>query len=90
MLQRFTRTFSTVKKTCLYDTLVESKGKMVDFAGILYTYQKATVQFPPGIIKEHLHCRQSASIFDVSHMGQLLVSGPDRLKLLERSTVGST
>lgn len=36
MLQRFTRTFSTVKKTCLYDTLVESKGKIVEFAGILY------------------------------------------------------
>ena len=42
MLQRFTRTFSTVKKTCLYDTLVESKGKMVEFAGIFKNYDKVT------------------------------------------------
>lgn len=48
------------------------------------------VQYPQGIIKEHLHCRSSASIFDVSHMGQLEISGKDRLKLLERTTVGST
>jgi glycine cleavage system aminomethyltransferase T len=43
-----------------------------------------------GIIKEHLHCRQSASLFDVSHMGQLLITGPDRVKLLQRATVGNT
>lgn len=48
------------------------------------------VQFPTGIIKEHEHCRNKASIFDVSHMGQVVISGPDRLKLLERTTVGST
>lgn len=36
MLQKFTRQlFSTVKKTCLYDILVENKGKMVDFAGTI-------------------------------------------------------
>jgi glycine cleavage system aminomethyltransferase T len=43
-----------------------------------------------GIIKEHLHCRSSASLFDVSHMGQLIITGPDRLKLLQRTTVGNT
>ena len=43
-----------------------------------------------GITKEHLHCRENASLFDVSHMGQLIITGPDRLKLLQRSTVGST
>jgi aminomethyltransferase len=43
-----------------------------------------------GITKEHLHCRDSASIFDVSHMGQLIITGEDRLKLLQRTTVGST
>ena len=48
------------------------------------------VYYPKGIIKEHLHCRASASIFDVSHMGQLVITGPDRLKLLQRTTVGST
>lgn len=48
------------------------------------------VYYGKGIIKEHLHCRSSASIFDVSHMGQLVITGPDRLKLLQRTTVGST
>jgi aminomethyltransferase len=43
-----------------------------------------------GIIKEHLHCRTSASLFDVSHMGQILLTGKDRLALLQRATVGST
>jgi aminomethyltransferase len=43
-----------------------------------------------GIIKEHLHCRTNASLFDVSHMGQLIITGPDRLKLLQRTTVGNT
>ena len=48
------------------------------------------VYYGKGIIKEHLHCRTSASIFDVSHMGQLIITGPDRVKLLQRTTVGST
>lgn len=48
------------------------------------------VQYPTGIIKEHLHCREHASIFDVSHMGQVYITGPDRLKLLERVSVGNT
>jgi aminomethyltransferase len=47
------------------------------------------VYFPSGIIKEHLHCRQHASIFDVSHMGQIHITGADRLKLLEIATVGN-
>lgn len=41
------------------------------------------------MLKEHLHCREAASLFDVSHMGQLLITGPDRVKLLEHTTVGS-
>lgn len=48
------------------------------------------VYYGKGIIKEHLHCRTSASIFDVSHMGQLIITGPDRVKLLQRTTVGGT
>lgn len=36
MFQRFVRCFSTGKKTCLYDTLVDSKGKMVEFAGNIF------------------------------------------------------
>ena len=48
------------------------------------------VYYSKGIIKEHLHCRSNASLFDVSHMGQLIITGPDRVKLLQRTTVGST
>ena len=48
------------------------------------------VQYSERIIKEHLHCREKASLFDVSHMGQFEISGPDSIKLLQRTTVGST
>lgn len=48
------------------------------------------VQYPAGIIKEHLQCREKATIFDVSHMGQVYITGPDRIKLLQRVTVGNT
>lgn len=53
MLQRFAGLFSTAKKTCLYDTLVENKGKIVDFAGIFIFIEgySLPVQFPQGIIK---------------------------------------
>ena len=47
------------------------------------------VQYPLGIIKEHEQCRASASLFDVSHMGQIFIAGNDRLRLLERTTVGT-
>ena len=43
-------------------------GKMVDFAGY-----EMPVQFPDGVMKEHLHTRLKAGLFDVSHMGQVVV-----------------
>jgi aminomethyltransferase len=43
-------------------------GKMVDFAGY-----EMPVQFPEGVAKEHLHTREKAGLFDVSHMGQALL-----------------
>lgn len=54
MLQRVVRScFSSSKKTCLYDVLVESKGKIVDFAGNFkfISGYALPVQFPQGIIK---------------------------------------
>jgi aminomethyltransferase len=58
--------FSEIRRTALYtfhkDIL---KAKMVPFAGY-----EMPVQYT-GIIEEHMHCREHASIFDVSHMGQL-------------------
>lgn len=59
-------------KTPLYDLHVRSGGRMVEFAG----YQMP-VQYKPGIVAEHLHTRQKAGLFDVSHMGQAFLIGPD-------------
>ena len=61
---------SDLKRTPLYDLHLALNAKMVAFAG----YQMP-IQYPTGIIKEHLHCRSLAGFFDISHMGQCLVSG---------------
>ncbi len=53
-------------------------ARMVPFAGYAMP-----VQYPAGIIKEHAQCRQAAALFDVSHMGQVRVSGPDAAAALE-------
>ena len=45
---------------------------MVEFAGY-----DMPVQFPMGVLKEHIHTRTKAGLFDVSHMGQASVVGPD-------------
>ncbi|MDC0524080.1 glycine cleavage system aminomethyltransferase GcvT, partial [Porticoccaceae bacterium] len=55
-------------KTQFYDYHVAAGGKMVPFAGYLMP-----VQYPAGIMQEHLHTRNNAGLFDVSHMGQVLV-----------------
>lgn len=56
----------------------ELGAKMVPFAGY-----DMPVQYPSGIIKEHLHTRASAGLFDVSHMGQVIVSGDGTTAALE-------
>jgi aminomethyltransferase len=53
-------------RTPLFALHTELGGRMVDFAGF-----DLPVQFPAGIMAEHLHTRRAASLFDVSHMGQL-------------------
>ncbi|MEO1425116.1 MAG: glycine cleavage system aminomethyltransferase GcvT, partial [Pseudomonadota bacterium] len=53
-----------LKRTGLYDLHVELGAKMVPFAGY-----EMPVQYPSGVMKEHLHCRSAAGLFDVSHMG---------------------
>jgi aminomethyltransferase len=57
-------------KTPLHALHVEIGGKMVGFAGY-----DMPVQFPAGIMAEHAHTREKAGLFDVSHMGQVLLSG---------------
>ena len=56
----------TLKRTPLYDLHVALGAKMVPFAGY-----EMPVQYPAGVLKEHLHTRQKAGLFDVSHMGQI-------------------
>ena len=56
----------SLKRTPLYDLHVSLGGKMVPFAGY-----DMPVQYPAGVLKEHLHTRAKAGLFDVSHMGQL-------------------
>ena len=65
-------TNSETKKTKLYDMHVEHGAKMVPFAGY-----EMPVQYPLGVMKEHLHCRANAGLFDVSHMGQAFIIAGD-------------
>ena len=57
--------------TPLHALHCELGAKMVPFAGY-----DMPVQYPSGIIKEHLHTRTAAGLFDVSHMGEIRVRGP--------------
>ena len=59
-----------LKRTPLYDLHVEMGAKMVPFAGY-----DMPVQYPLGVMKEHQHTREAAGLFDVSHMGQVILSG---------------
>ncbi len=54
------------------------KGKMVPFAGYALP-----VQYEPGIMTEHKHTREKASLFDVSHMGQAILRGENAAAALE-------
>ncbi|WP_034343859.1 glycine cleavage system aminomethyltransferase GcvT [Comamonas badia] len=56
----------------------ELGARMVPFAGY-----SMPVQYPAGLMAEHLHVRAHAGLFDVSHMGQLTLSGPDAAAALE-------
>ena len=69
---------SELKRTQLYDVHVAAGAEMVDFGG-----WEMPIQYPSGIIAEHLYTRQVCSMFDVSHMGRLLIEGPDRRKFLQ-------
>ena len=57
-----------LKRLPLHDLHVALGGKIVPFAGY-----EMPVQYRDGVMKEHLHCRHAAGLFDVSHMGQLIL-----------------
>ena len=73
-----------LKHTPLHALHMELRARMVPFAGY-----DMPVQYPPGVLKEHLHTRAGAGLFDVSHMGQIVMrakSGDarDAARALER------
>ena len=74
-------THGQFRQTPLHALHLELGGKMVPFAGY-----EMPVQYPAGILKEHLHTRAKAGLFDVSHMGQAFLSGADPAAALERLT----
>ena len=65
-------------KTPLNDLHVSLGARMVPFAGY-----SMPVQYPQGLMAEHKHTRTAAGLFDVSHMGQLRLVGPDSAAALE-------
>jgi glycine cleavage system T protein (aminomethyltransferase) len=69
--QRYgTQGMTDLRITPLHDLHVELGGKMVPFTGY-----DMPVQFPAGIMAEHTHTRTKAGLFDVSHMGQVILGG---------------
>jgi aminomethyltransferase len=65
------------KRTPLYDAHVKAGGRLVDFHGWLLPIQYA------GILKEHENVRIKAGLFDVSHMGEIEISGQDSFDFLQ-------
>jgi len=68
------------KKTALYQTHVNLKAKMVDFAGFDMPVQYTS------ITEEHAAVRNNMGLFDVSHMGEFMVEGPEALRFLQSVT----
>jgi aminomethyltransferase len=71
-------TDDNLQVTPLHTLHTELGARMVPFAGY-----HMPVQYKTGLMAEHLHTRQAAGLFDVSHMGQLRLSGPDAAAALE-------
>lgn len=72
---------SELKRTPLYDTHVALGAKIVPFAGY-----EMPVQYPGGISVEHKAVRESCGMFDVSHMGEVIVRGPDAVRFVASVT----
>jgi aminomethyltransferase len=71
----------SLKRTPLYDLHVALGAKMVPFAGF-----EMPVTYPAGISAEHKAVRERVGLFDVSHMGEFEVTGPDRNAFVQRVT----
>ncbi len=78
---------NALKRTIYYQTHVDAGATLVDFGG-----WEMPIQYPIGIIAEHLACRKNCAIFDVSHMGRVYVEGSQRVEFLQHvlsSNVGA-
>ena len=60
-----------MKKTILYDEHIKQKAKIVEYANFLMPVEYQ------GLIVEHLAVRQNCGLFDVSHMGEIMITGKD-------------
>jgi aminomethyltransferase len=69
---------TTLQRTPLYDAHVAAGARMVPFAGY-----EMPVSYS-GLIEEHTAVRERAGLFDVSHMGEFIVTGPDSWDWLNR------
>ena len=67
-----------IRTTSLYQMHLDAGAKMVPFAGY-----EMPVSYPLGIKKEHIHTREKAGLFDVSHMGQIRLVGKNVKRVLE-------
>lgn len=65
-------------RTFFYERHISQNANMVDFGG-----WDMPVQYPPGVLTEHLITRKHAGLFDVSHMGRFIVKGEDSLAFLQ-------
>jgi aminomethyltransferase len=72
---------SQLKKTALNDAHRKLGGRMIDFGG-----WDMPVQYPAGTIEEHMAVRTAVGLFDVSHMGEIEIRGPEALELVQRLT----
>ncbi|MEO5509110.1 MAG: glycine cleavage system aminomethyltransferase GcvT [Longimicrobiales bacterium] len=70
-----------LKRTPLYEEHEKAGAKLIPFAGYLMP-----VQYPTGIVAEHNAVRKTCGLFDVSHMGEVFVKGPQALDLVQHVT----
>ena len=70
---------SELKRTQLYTCHLEAGASMVDFGG-----WEMPIQYPSKIVAEHLCTRTACSLFDVSHMGRVVIKGKDTVAFLEK------
>src|SRR5438034_2169475 len=70
-----------LKRTPLHDIHVSLGAKMVPFGGY-----EMPVSYPGGIVAEHKAVREAVGVFDISHMGEFEVTGPDRNAFVQRVT----